>query len=202
MEAVVDNDMDEARSLLTQGKGGLTADPNFSDEFGFSCLHVCAKVSFRHFLIPCSFSVLLSTYYRHALSSLLPPPSSLLAFYLSLFLCLHKRHFNPGAPLTLNCLQVASFTVLPSGSCSIDSLIAATEKNDERKKWLSGAKPDGAPAAAAVAGVHVATLAGKRVEALSSNAGRSGGGGKLWIEGVHRGVIWVAEQVSRKVSVL
>jgi len=77
MEAVVDNDMDEARSLLTQGKGGLTADPNFSDEFGFSCLHVCAKVSFRHFLIPCSFSVLLSTYYRHALSSLLPPPSSL-----------------------------------------------------------------------------------------------------------------------------
>jgi hypothetical protein len=134
-------------------------------------------------------------------SSLLPPPSSLLAFYLSLFLCLHKRHFNPGAPLTLNCLQVASFTVLPSGSCSMDSLIAATEKNDERKKWLSGAKPDGAPAAAAVAAAHVATMAGKRVEALRSNAGRSGGGGKLWIEGVHRGVIWLAEQVSRKVSV-
>jgi hypothetical protein len=91
--------------------------------------------------------------------------------------------------------------VLPSGSCSIDSLIAATEKNDERKKWLSGAMQGEAPAAAAVAGAHVATLAEKSIEGLHSRAGWSGGGGKLWIEGVHRGVVWLAEQVSRKVSV-
>lgn len=45
MEAVSDNDMDEVRTLLKEGKGGVTADPNYADEFGFSCLHVCAKVN-------------------------------------------------------------------------------------------------------------------------------------------------------------
>lgn len=43
-EAVRDCDVDQIRQLCTVGINGVTADPDYSDEFGFGCLHLAAKV--------------------------------------------------------------------------------------------------------------------------------------------------------------
>ena len=43
-EAVRDSDSDQIRQLCTVGINGVTADPDYSDEFGFGCLHLAAKV--------------------------------------------------------------------------------------------------------------------------------------------------------------
>jgi hypothetical protein len=43
-EAVRESDVDQVRLLCTIGINGVTADPDYSDEFGFGCLHLAAKV--------------------------------------------------------------------------------------------------------------------------------------------------------------
>jgi hypothetical protein len=43
-EAVRESDVDQIRQLCTIGINGVTADPDYSDEFGFGCLHLAAKV--------------------------------------------------------------------------------------------------------------------------------------------------------------
>jgi hypothetical protein len=43
-DAVRESDVDQIRQLCTVGINGMTADPDYSDEFGFSCLHLAAKV--------------------------------------------------------------------------------------------------------------------------------------------------------------
>eukprot|EP00291_Cryptomonas_curvata_P000450 CAMPEP_0172198544 /NCGR_PEP_ID=MMETSP1050-20130122/28150_1 /TAXON_ID=233186 /ORGANISM="Cryptomonas curvata, Strain CCAP979/52" /LENGTH=147 /DNA_ID=CAMNT_0012875385 /DNA_START=182 /DNA_END=621 /DNA_ORIENTATION=+ len=42
-EAVRDCDVDQIRQLCTIGINGVTADPDYSDEFGFGCFHLAAK---------------------------------------------------------------------------------------------------------------------------------------------------------------
>jgi hypothetical protein len=44
MEAVLENDHDAVRELCTKGEAGVTADPDYSDDFGFSCMMLAAKV--------------------------------------------------------------------------------------------------------------------------------------------------------------
>jgi hypothetical protein len=47
LEAVIENDMDSVRQLCGVGEAGVTADPDYSDEYGFSCMMVAAKVRHR-----------------------------------------------------------------------------------------------------------------------------------------------------------
>jgi hypothetical protein len=44
MEAIIENDTDAVRELCTKGEAGVTADPDFSDDFGFSGMMLAAKV--------------------------------------------------------------------------------------------------------------------------------------------------------------
>ena len=43
-EAVKANNVDLIQQLCTVGIDGTKADPDYSDEFGFSCMHLAAKV--------------------------------------------------------------------------------------------------------------------------------------------------------------
>lgn len=48
-DAVKEGDIDMVRELCTTGINGFKADPDYSDEFGFSCLHLAAKVNEHQF---------------------------------------------------------------------------------------------------------------------------------------------------------
>lgn len=44
MEAVQDNDVEGIKKLCGEGRDEMKADPNYADEFGFSCMLLAAKV--------------------------------------------------------------------------------------------------------------------------------------------------------------
>ena len=50
-EAVKDSDTDLVKQLCTIGVNGVKADPNYSDEFGFSCLHLASKVTVKRTML-------------------------------------------------------------------------------------------------------------------------------------------------------